>query len=128
MCYCGCGTGTKGEHMTDKLKLLDDYFLLQNKIYSYFGYVENWRVIPIADSRNYYWYLEEEGPGTVYYADTEEELKTQEGNYYEESIYTQRFLPKWVYRVKDFTMVCVDTNTDGNKFLRIFDNSRERKP
>lgn len=44
---------------------------------------------------------------------------------YSNEIYTQRFLPKWVYRGKDYTMICVDTHTDGNKFLQIFDNSKE---
>ena len=49
------------------------------------------------------------------------------GEYYSASIYTQRFLRKWVYRGKDFTLVCMDTHTDGNKFLGVFDNSKEIK-
>lgn len=108
------------------MKILDDYLKLQEEIYKYFGYEEGWVVIPIDDGREYYWsYVE--GSGIVKFADTLEELKSENGNYYENEIYTQRFLKKWVYKSKDFTMICVDTNTDGNKFLQIFDNSKEIK-
>jgi len=108
------------------MKLLDDYFALQAKIFEYFGYREDWSVIPFDDARNYYWRLEGEGPGKVHYAKTEQELAEESGNYYVNGIYTQRFLPKWVYRADDYTMVCVDTHTDGNKFLQVFDNALER--
>ena len=63
----------------------------------------------------------------AFFAETPEQLDDADGNYYEDEIYTQRFLPKWVYRGEDYTMVCVDTHTDGNQFLRIFDNLKERK-
>lgn len=111
-----------------KMQLLNDYFNIQKQLFEYFGYVEDWAVIPLDDSTMYYWYLDGEGPGTVHFADTEAELISQSGNYYENEIYTQRHLSKWVYRGKDYTMVVVDTHTDGNKFLQIFDNSKERKP
>ena len=110
------------------MKKLNEYFALQKEIYDYFGYVEDWRVIPLDDATKYFWYLDGEGYGdSVHFADTEEELAQQTGNYYTNEIYTQRFLPKWVYRAKDYTMVCVDTHTDGNEFLQIFDNSKERE-
>lgn len=105
------------------MNLLDNYFLIQKEIYEYFGYVEDWKVIPLDDGRDYYWYVTDY---EVHFADTEEELKEQGGNYYANEIYTQRFLPRWVYRGEDFTMICVDTHTDGNKFLQIFDNNKER--
>lgn len=108
------------------MKQLDDYFALQQQIYSYFGYVEDWVVIPIDDARQYFWRLEGEGPGTVCFADSEKELAEGSGNYYEYEVYTQRFLPKWVYRTADYTLVCVNTNVDGNKFLQVFDNAKER--
>ena len=111
------------------MKLLDDYAALQKQIFDYFGYVEDWRVIPIEDSRAYFWKLQQlpDGSGSVGFADSLRELQEESGNYYQDEIYTQRFLPKWVYRGEDFTMVCVDTQTDGNHFLRIFDNSKEVK-
>jgi hypothetical protein len=107
------------------MKLLEDYFKIQKEIYDYFGYVEDWKVIPINGATEYFWWEDGE---TVHFADSEDSLKSMIGNYYEHEIYTQRFLPKWVYRGKDFTMICVDTRTDGNKFLQIFDNSKERSP
>jgi len=107
------------------MKLLDDYFKLQKQIYDYFGYEEDWVVIPIEDSTDYFWHITEH---TVEFADTIKELIDEEsGNYYTNGIYHQRFLPKWVYRTSDYTMICVDTHTDGNKFLQIFDNEKEIK-
>jgi hypothetical protein len=109
------------------MKTLDDYFKLRNEIFTYFGYAEDWRVLPLDDGRDYYWYLEGEGPGSVHFADSEAELDSQDGNYYVNEIYTQRHLPKWVYRGEEYTLVVVDTRTDGNQFLQVFSNANERK-
>lgn len=111
------------------MQALDEYLKLQKEIYEYFGYKEDWVVIPIEDRRSSYWQLRQEtsGKGVVLFSDeplTNELVET--GHHYENEIYTQRFLPKWVYRGKDFTMICVDTRTDGNKFLAIYDNSKEQ--
>lgn len=108
------------------MKLLDKYNKVRQELFDYFGYKEDWRVIPIDDARHYYWRLQGDGPGKVCFADTEDALLNEEGNYYENEIYTQRFLDKWVYRGKDYTMVVVDTHTDGNKFLQIFSNAKEK--
>ena len=103
------------------MELLDKYFEIQKKIHDHFGYVEDWVVIPLDDARKYFWRCDD---SKVCFADTLEELESESGNYYENEIYTQRFLPKWVYESSDFTMICVDTRTDGNKFLQVFDNSK----
>lgn len=103
-------------------KLLNDYFELQEKIYEYFGYNQNWVVIPIEDATEYYWRII--GNKEVQFSKKIEDLGEDEG--YSNEIYTQRFLPKWIYRGKDYTMIVVDTHTDGNKFLQIFDNSKEQ--
>ena len=107
--------------------LFDEYKTKQDELFDYFGYVEDWRIIPLNDARVYSWFLDQEdnGSGKVIYWSEEEDFSG--GNYYENEIYTQRHLPKWVYRGKDFTMICVDTHADGNQFLQIFDNSLERK-
>ncbi len=113
------------------MKLLADYFKLRNQIFEYFGYVEDWRVLPIYDSTIHsggadYWRLDEVA-GTVKFAPIEENLDDEDaGDYYENTIYKQRHLPKWVYRGADYTMIVVDTHTDGNQFLQIFDNKLER--
>ena len=110
------------------MELLDKYFEIQKQIYAHFGYVEDWVVIPLDDCREYFWHLTGEGSGDeVKFAKEEKNLfdgTEQDG--YSDEIYTQRFLKKWVYRADDYTMICVDTHTDGNKFLRIFDNAKER--
>ncbi len=85
--------------------------------------------IPVDDATEYFWLIDGgDRDGVVRFADTEENLNNYEaGEFYENSIWTQRFLPKWVYAGKDYTMICVDTHTDGNKFLQIFDNSKRLK-
>jgi hypothetical protein len=108
------------------MELLDQYKALRDQIFAYFGYVEAWRVLPMSDAREYFWTLDGEGPGTVKFADTEVELDDEAGAYYENEIYTQRHLNQWVYRGAEYTMVVVDTHTDGNKFLQIFANANER--
>ena len=105
------------------MKQLKEYFKLQKEIYDYFGYKEDWVVIPIEDATDYFWHLTGEGHGDeVWFGEDKEGALSP---MYSNEIYTQRFLPKWVYRGKDYTMICVDTHTDGNKFLQIFDNSKE---
>ena len=108
---------------------IDQYFLLMEQIHEAFGYAEDWVVIPMDDCRDSVWCLTGEGSGDeVRYADSEGQLMDEEaGQYYSNEIYTQRFLPKYVYRTEDYTMICVDTRTDGNKFLQIFDNTNEVK-
>ena len=98
---------------------LNRYFTLQQEIYDYFGYQDDWVVISIDDNAiNCEWglHLESDGGGKVTWKD-------KGGDIYSNLIYTQRFLPKWVYEGPEYTMVVVDTETDGNKFLQIFDNS-----
>lgn len=111
--------------------VIDLLFELIDEVHEYFGYKEDWAVIPLQDSREFYWTLYEEanGGGHVRFAGDIETLKDEDsGHYFEDMIYTQRFLSKWVYRTEKHTMVSVDTRTDGNKFLRIFDNEKEIKP
>ena len=110
------------------MKLLDNLFDLEKQIHNYFGYVENWVKIPLDDCTEFYWHLTGDGStGDAEVLFQEGPLKA--GNLkdaiYGHSIYTQRFLPKWVYRGEEYTMIVVDTETDGNKFLSVFDNKKE---
>ena len=106
------------------MQLLTKYFELQKQIYEHFGYVEDWVVIPLNDSTEYFWWCD---GVTVGFASTEQDLISESGEYCENEVYTQRFLPKWVYTAEDFTMICVDTHTDGNKFLQVLDNAKKRE-
>jgi hypothetical protein len=110
------------------MKLLKDYLQKQQELFDYFGYVENWKAIPVDNATMYVWQLitEEDGSGEVRFANSVEQLLDEAaGDYYSNEIYTQRHLEKWVYRGADYTLIVVDTHTDGNKFLQIFDNSKE---
>ena len=106
------------------MKILKEYFELQKQIHDFFGYVEDWKTIPLEDCTDSIWTLTGEGSGDqVYYANSMQDFET--GNFYGGEIYTQRFLPKYVYRGDGFTMVSVDTQCDGNKYLMVFDNSKQ---
>ncbi len=108
------------------MELLNEYSAKRQELFEYFGYVEDWRVIPVDDATQFHWQLTGESYGDeVQFALTPEELG--DGGAYSNEIYTQRFLKKWVYRGADYTMIVVDTHTDGNKFLQIFDNEKEVK-
>lgn len=110
------------------MKELEQYFKLQKQIYDYFGYVEDWAVIPLYDSTAFFWSLTGEGYGnSVQFAKSKELLINGSDEIFSNEIYTQRFLPKWVYRGQDYTMIVVDTHIDGNKFLRVFANDKEVK-
>lgn len=110
------------------MELLDQYQALRDQIFSYFGYVEDWQVFPLDDSRHYFWKLDGEGPGTVKFAETEHDLFDESGTCcYENEILALLHLSKSVYRGADYTLVVVDTHTDGNKYLQIFSNAKERK-
>lgn len=110
-----------------KVKQLFD---IEEEIHTAFGYKEDWVKIPLDNQIDCYWMLfqkdGERGGKVVWSSETftEESIKTGD-KIYSGPIYTQRFLPKFVYRREDLTMISVDTQTDGNKFLMIFDNEKE---
>ncbi len=105
------------------MQLLDDYFKLQEYRYKYFGFVEDWVVLPLDDSRERYWMITKDD--TIIHSLSKEDVLNDTGNYCEDYIYKQRFYKKWVYRGDDFTMIMIDTRTYGNRFLSIFDNAKE---
>lgn len=109
-------------------KLIDDCFASIASVHKYFGYVEDWCVFPLWDSRGCFWQITDEG-ASVMFADTKEAIKNPAStdDAYQDDIYKQRFLTKWVYRTKEYTMILCDTHVDGNKLLRIFDNKKEVK-
>lgn len=113
------------------MKRFDEYLKAKADVLAHFGYVTDWVEIPLEDHREYYWYLNGDGyGGEVCYANKPEELPEgcngDDGEYFAAAIYTQRFLKQWVYRADDYTLICMDTQVDGNKFLGVFDNTKER--
>jgi UDP-N-acetylmuramoylalanine-D-glutamate ligase len=107
-------------------KLIKNYINARQAIYDHVGFVPDWVVLPLDDQTESYWEIIEER-AIVRWADSQEELLTQEGNCYDGSIYIQRFYDKYVYRGKEITMVFVDTHTDGMAYFMLFDNKKEIK-
>ena len=108
------------------MKLLNEYLELQDKLFSYFSYRENWRVLPVDDATDYFWKIVgSERSGYVKFAKIKRQLEDGTNNYYRSEIYTESHLSKWVYRGEDYTMICVDIRTDGNQLLQIFSNELE---
>jgi hypothetical protein len=103
------------------LELLDKYFGIREEVFNYFGYVEDWSLFSLDDSTRFFWEFDSENDDVVRFADTEKELMSQEGNYYEHTV-----LGKRVYAGEGYTMIKVDTHTDGNRLLQVFDNARRR--
>ncbi len=111
------------------MKLFDSFFTAEEEIFKYFSYKEDWVKIPLHDDRDVEWYLEQDkyGSGKITYCENFAKQAYDGNEWYQSIIYTQRFLPKWVYRTKDYTMISYDTQTDGVKYLGIFDNKKEIK-
>lgn len=118
--------------------VVDHFFEVRAAIFAHVGYVENWRVLPLDDSRNQFWAVDENEHAWVKFSPKREALVSwlvgPDGEFrdysdvlYENRVYTQRHLSKWVLRGAELTLVVVDTQTDGNKFLRIFRNTNEVK-
>jgi hypothetical protein len=123
--------------VTDDINaVVDRFFEARAAIFAHVGYVENWRLMPIDDSRDQFWAVDKNENEWVKFSPKREALvywltghDDEYGPYgdvlYENVIYTQRHLPKWVYRGKELTLVVADTQTDGNKHLQIFRNENE---
>ena len=116
--------------------VVDTFFAQRAAIFKHVGYREDWRILPIVDYRSDYWSVDELEREHVRFSPDREALAywlahDDYGKYgdrlYENSIYTQRHLPRWVYRGKELTIVVVDTHTDGNQYLQLFANDREIK-
>lgn len=111
-------------------KVFEQYLTSKSEILEYFGYKSDWVEIPLEFNTADYWFLsEKDGEGGKYYHSKTpfNEDSVMAGNLYSGLIYTQRFLKKWVYRAEKYTMICADTQTDGNKFLMVFSNDKECK-
>ncbi len=110
-------------------ELIKQYFELQKQLHEHFEYTEDWVTIPMSDMTDQYWLLTGEAHGGHLVHSNEPLTKESiEAGcaIYSGPIYTQRFLPKWVYRGIGCTMVCYDTQTDGNRYLALLSNDREQ--
>lgn len=105
------------------MKILNEYLELQNKIYAHFGYEEGWTAMPIDDRRRMWWELKRD---TVRYHELREVIEAKsDDREYEDEICDTVHIRKPIMRAEGFAMICVDTRTDGNQFLAIYDNAKE---
>jgi phosphoribosyl-AMP cyclohydrolase len=116
--------------MNKPTNIIEQYFALQEEVFKYFGYVQDWKVIPLDPQMYRHWMIcgaEDDSSTKIVYSDepfTKESVEAGE-KIYGGTIYTQRFLPKWVYRGEKYTMIAVDTHCDDNKMLMVFSNDKE---
>lgn len=111
--------------------LLDRFTKAEAALCDYFGYKHDWRIFPIVDETRWFWRIND---GTaVEFSETAERLEggpggedTKEASFYSNEIFTYRHLTQYVYRRDDLTMVLVNTHTDGNIWLTVLDNKKER--
>ena len=99
------------------MKAIDNYFKARQEIFDYFEYVEDWRDRPIDDCRQYFWKVDGDN---LRYA-IEENFDWGDSVGYD--VYSDQIIGKIMVK-DDLTMIAVDTECDGNQFLRIFDNKQ----
>jgi hypothetical protein len=104
------------------MDIIDGYFKQLQEVYEYFGFKEDWVIYPLEDYRKYHWKIVNDEE--VYFGEKDDVIN-ETGNHYVNEIYKQRFYNQWIYRGEKYTMIFVDTHTDGNKFFAIYDNLKE---
>lgn len=102
--------------------LIQNYLQAKQELYDHVGFTEDWVVYAIDDATEMFWTID---GNEVKYAKSIEELNNDEGEYYADEIYTQRFYSKHIYEGTELTLIFCDPHTDGCKWFRIFDNSKK---
>jgi hypothetical protein len=75
---------------------------------------------PLSDGRSYFWSISK-GRQVVKFADTEQELKDEEGQYYESFI-----IDKGVVEKEKYTLVIANSQCFEGDRACIFDNAKRR--
>lgn len=97
--------------------LLTEYARLEQEILAHFSYEPQWREYLIRDYRGLWWGIDRH---TLYYQyennpPTEDTMRR--GQFCTADV-------RSVYRSADgYSMLCLDTQTDGNKYLGVFEDS-----
>ncbi len=113
--------------MTTTDDAIDRYFAAKDEVHTALGYKADWKEIPLDDQRDMYWMLVGGDEGRCVWSKEPFTVGSviAGSDIYSGDVYTQRHLPKWVYRTPTHVAICVDTRTDGNKFLMVFDAAKE---
>lgn len=114
------------------MKALKNHTISLQNIYDYFGYEEKCHVIPIDDRTHYFW--DNETDYVVFCENKKSMIWNDKKNKWTckkkcNDFYTDKYFHegngKNIYFGKKFTMIVVDTRTDGNSFLAIYDNNKQ---
>jgi len=113
------------------MDIIKNYKAALQELYDHVGFREDWVVLPIDDRTDMFWRINDNEDKVVYFFELEYlpikdgDEADRGGNFYSDEIYKQRFYTEHVYRGKDYTMIMVDTHTDGNRFFAFYDNKKE---
>lgn len=107
---------------------LNGFFRLRREIQDYFGYEEDWDVLPLCDERDMYWMLVKGRKPFIVYSEkpiTPESIANGDIDIVVGVIHDVLNTRRTLYRRDDLVAVPVDTKWDGNKYLMIFDTAKE---
>ena len=110
------------------MDLLRQHNEARQGLLDYFGYAEGWVVLPVEDCTTYHWFIRgSEERGVVMSCLPEDLAGLCMSDALVADIYTLKEHSKWVYRKDDYTLILTNPHMEGNRFLSIFDNSKEVK-
>ena len=101
--------------------LMENYNKALQELYDHVGFVEDWVICPIDDCTDKYWDTDGQ---IVRFHENKENLYSEEGDYYQDDIYTQRFYKKHIYEGEIYIMIFCDPHVDGMHWFRIFDKNK----
>lgn len=105
--------------------LLNRYQEIEQQIYNYFGYKEDWSKFCIDDCTEYFWYFGK--CEDVFYCNARNKEEAKKIILIGIESYSCRIINNHIYKKNDLTLMLLNTECDGNIFLSIFDNSKEIK-
>lgn len=108
-------TGTK---ITEIKKLLETLQTTEQAIYEYFGLDPQWQDLKFSNCTEYYWRFTEYAE--IYYGDVLKEVTN-------ENAYSAFQILDILIKKEKYTLIAMDTQTDGNRYFAIFDNNKEIK-
>ena len=109
-----------------KTEILNGFFNLRKEIQDYFGYEEDWEVLPLSDEREMFWMIVEGKTPFIIYSEKPITVESiADGDVVIGAIHGIHQTRRTAYRREDLVAIPVDTKWDGNKYLMIFDTEKE---
>lgn len=106
-------------------ELLSRYNELESQILNYFGYQQEWTMLPLDDMTMMYWMLADD---KVVWSDkllTAETVEKGMEIYDAVAYIAFNMTERWIWTKDDYTLLRVNTRSDNNHLLMVFDNSRQ---